>query len=114
MSILLPLLTAAPSVGKGRAAPCGAALCSWIARVEPGRCPVCDFAAANPSAVPAEGLRFAGRALAQHDVDQRWSAVVHGFVERALDVLRVLDEEALAAKGFHDLVVAGAVDQRVG
>jgi hypothetical protein len=63
--------------------------------------------------VPAELLGFAGRALAEHDVDQRRAAVVHRLVERALDVLWVFDKEALAAKGFHDLVVAGAVDQRV-
>ena len=30
-----------------------------------------------------------------------------------LQVLRILDEEALAAEGLHHLVVAGAVDQRV-
>src|SRR5438445_5163547 len=65
-------------------------------------------------AVPAELLRLAARALAEHDVDQRRSAVVHGFVEGAADVLWILDEEALAAKGFHDAVITRAVDQRLG
>ena len=64
--------------------------------------------------MPAERLRLSGRALAEHDVDQSGAAEVHCFSERALDVFRVFDKEALAAKGFHDLVVAGAVDQRVG
>src|SRR5208337_2396507 len=62
----------------------------------------------NKSAVPAERLRFSGRALAEHDVDQCRAAEVHGFVEGAADVLRVLDKEALAAKGFHDAVIARA------
>src|SRR5262249_11031168 len=63
------------------------------------------------SAVPAELLRLSCRALAEHDVDQRRSAVVHRLVEGAADVLRVLDKKALAAKGFHDAVIACAVDQ---
>src|SRR6201984_1601953 len=66
------------------------------------------------SAVPAELLRLSGRALAEHDVDQRRTAVVHRLVEGAADVFRVLDKKALAAKGFHDLVIARAIDQRVG
>src|SRR5208282_5610348 len=67
----------------------------------------------SSSAVPAELLRFTGRALRQHDIDQRRAAVVHRLVEGAADVLRVLDKEALAAKGFHDAVIAGTIDQRV-
>jgi hypothetical protein len=39
---------------------------------------------------------------------------VHRLVRDAAQVLRVLDEEALAAEGFYHPVVAGAVDQRVG
>src|SRR5690349_17187253 len=66
------------------------------------------------SAVPAELLRLAGGTLREHDVDQRGTAVVHRLVEGAADVLRVLDKEALAAKGFHNAVIAGAIDQRVG
>jgi hypothetical protein len=65
---------------------------------------------ASKSAVPAELLRLSGRALAEHDVDQRRSAVVHRLVEGAADVFRVLDKKALAAKGFHDAVITRAVD----
>src|SRR5437762_3300638 len=63
--------------------------------------------------VPAELLGLAGGALRDHDVDEGGTAVVHRLGEGALQVLRVLDEEALAAEGFHHPVVAGAVDQRV-
>src|SRR5438105_9751304 len=77
------------------------------ARRAEGRC-------ANRSAVPAELLRLPGGALRDHDVDEGGAAVVHRLVEGALQVLRVLDKEALAAEGFHHPVVAGAVDQRVG
>ena len=64
--------------------------------------------------VPAELLRLSGRALAEHDVDQRRSAVVHRLVEGATNVFRVLDKKALAAKGFHDAVIAGAPNERIG
>ena len=40
--------------------------------------------------------------------------MIHRLVERAADVLGVLDKEALAAKGFDDAVIARALDQRVG
>ena len=40
--------------------------------------------------------------------------MVHRLGEGALQVLRVLDKEALAAEGLHHPVIAGAVDQRVG
>jgi hypothetical protein len=63
--------------------------------------------------VPAELLRFAGGALRDHDIDESRAAEVHRLVEGAADILGVLDEEALAAEGFHHPVVAGAVDQRV-
>src|SRR6516162_1117069 len=92
--------TAQTSPGAKRAAPCRSG-------------PVCGDAVSG-SAVPAELLRLSGRALREHDVDQRRTAVVHGFVEGAADVLRVLDKKALAAKGFHDAVIAGTIDQRVG
>src|SRR6266404_3662111 len=52
-------------------------------------------------AVPAERLRLAGGALREHDVDEGGTAVVHRLVEGALQVLRVLDKEALAAEGLH-------------
>src|SRR5580693_7931793 len=67
----------------------------------------------SASRVPAELLRFAGGALRDHDVDEGGAAVVHRLVEGALQVFRVLDEESLAAEGFHHPVVAGAVDERV-
>jgi hypothetical protein len=46
--------------------------------------------------VPAELLRLAHRAYADHHVDQHRAPKVHCFVEGALEVLRVLDKEALA------------------
>ena len=85
---------------------------SWIRGSSPRL--TCLRLRRNRSAVPAELLRLPGRALAEHDVDQRRSAVVHRLVEGAADVFRVLDKETLAAKGFHDAVIARAVDQRVG
>jgi hypothetical protein len=54
-----------------------------------------------------------GGALRDDDIDEGGAAEVHRFVEGAAQVLRVLDKEALAAKGFHHPVVTGAVDQRV-
>ena len=53
------------------------------------------------SAVPAELLWLAGGALRDDDVDEGGAAVVHRLVEGALQVFRVLDEEALAVEGFH-------------
>src|SRR6516162_2942628 len=72
------------------------------------------FERMSRSAMPAELLWLSGRALAEHDVDQRRSAVVHRLVEGAADVLWILDKKALAAKGFHDTVITRAIDQRVG
>ena len=46
--------------------------------------------------MPAELLRLAHRALADHDFGQHRAPKVHRFVEGALEVLRVLDKEALA------------------
>jgi hypothetical protein len=60
------------------------------------------------SCASGELLRLTGGALRDHDIDQRWAPEVHRLVERAFQVLRVLDKEALAAEGFHDPVVAGA------
>jgi hypothetical protein len=40
---------------------------------------------------------FAGRALRDHDVNQRRATVVHRLGVGALEVLRVLDKKALAA-----------------
>ena len=68
----------------------------------------------HPWAFPAELLQLPGGALRDRDVDEGGAAEVDRFVEGGLEVLRVLDEEALAAEGFHHPVVAGAVDQRVG
>jgi hypothetical protein len=58
--------------------------------------------------VPAELLRLPGGALRDHDVDEGGAAVVHRLIDGALQVLRVLDKEAVAAEGFHHPVVAGA------
>src|SRR2546427_1019285 len=80
--------------GKG-AASCGAAPCREV------------------SAVPAELLRLAGGLLGNPDVDERRAAEVHRLLQGALQVLRLLDEEALAAERLHHLVVASAIDQRV-
>jgi hypothetical protein len=63
--------------------------------------------------VLAELLRLPRGALADHDVDQRRPSEVHRFVEGAANVLRVLDEEALAAEGFHHPVLEGAVNEGV-
>jgi hypothetical protein len=52
----------------------------------------------SPLAVPAELLRLSGGALRDHDVDEGGVAVVHRFFEGALQILWVLDEEALAAE----------------
>src|SRR5260370_12808940 len=65
------------------------------------------------SAVPAELLRLPGRALAELDVDQARAGEVHQLVERAAEVLGVLDIGAVAAEGLHHLVVSAAVDQLV-
>src|SRR6516225_2603423 len=66
------------------------------------------------SAMPAELLRLAGGALRDHDVDEGGAAKVHRLVEGAAQVLRILDKEALAAKGLDYPVIAGAVNQCVG
>jgi len=58
--------------------------------------------------MPAELLWLPGRALAEETVDQGRPLEVHRFLERALQVLRVLDIEALAAKRVHHAVMAGA------
>ena len=68
----------------------------------------------SASALPAELLWLAGRALRDHDVDESRAAVVDRLVEGSLQVFRVLDGEALAAEGFHRPVVEGAIDQSVG
>src|SRR6185312_6075680 len=65
------------------------------------------------SGVPAERLRLALRALAELDVDDARAGEVHQLVERAANVLGVLDIGAVAAERLHHLVVSGAVDQRV-
>src|SRR5690348_10764283 len=68
----------------------------------------------NRSAVPAELLRLPDGALRNDDVDEGGAAVVHRLGEGALQILRVLDKEALAAEGLHHPVVARAVDEGVG
>ncbi len=59
---------------------------------------------------PAELLRFASGVGMQLDVDQCRPLEGHRRVECPAQVLRVLDEPALAAERFHHLVVARAVD----
>src|ERR1700760_1428569 len=66
------------------------------------------------SAMPGEVLRLAGGTLRDHDIDQRRAGKFHRLVEGAANILRVLDEESLAAESFHHPVVACAIDQRVG
>src|SRR5262249_32340052 len=66
------------------------------------------------STMPGEILRLAGGSLREHDIDQRRSLELHGLVERAANMLRVLDEESLAAESLHHPVVTRAIDQRVG
>src|SRR6516165_9994031 len=70
-------------------------------------------ASVTKSAMPAELLRLAGGALRDHDVDEGGARETHRLVEGAAQVLRILDKEALA-EGGHYLVIAGAVNQRVG
>src|ERR1700730_6445291 len=50
------------------------------------------------SAMPAELLRLPLRALAELDVDQRRAREVHRLVERAAQVLRILNVGAVAAE----------------
>src|SRR5215831_5477960 len=69
---------------------------------------------APQSRVPAELLRLTRRALRKHDVDESRTRKLHRVVERAPDVLRFLDEEALAAERLHHPVIASTVDQGVG
>jgi hypothetical protein len=65
-------------------------------------------------AVPAELLRPPGSTLRDDDVDEGGAAVVYRLSEGALEVLRILDEETLAAEGFHHPPVARAVDEGIG
>src|ERR1700680_915113 len=81
--------------------------------VKPGDDERGNLASPLPYAVPAELLRLPGRALAELDVYQPRAGEVHQLVERAANVLGVLDIGAVAAERLHHLVVAGAVDQRV-
>src|SRR3989442_7787106 len=66
------------------------------------------------SAMPAELLRLARRLLRDHDVDERRALEGRRLLQRVLQILWILDEPALAAERLHHLVVARAVDQRVG
>src|ERR1700722_18421923 len=66
------------------------------------------------SAMPGDLLRLAGGALRDYDVDQGGAGEVHRLVEGAAQVLRVLDQEALATEGLHHPVIARAPNQRVG
>src|SRR5712692_11988357 len=52
------------------------------------------------SAVPAELLRLAGGLLGNPDVDEGRAAEVHRLLQGALQVLRLLDQEALAAESL--------------
>src|SRR5438067_2146005 len=87
-------------------------------RASPGRGAWGDWGGArgappSHSAMPLELLRLAGGLLGDHHVHERRALEGHRLLQRGLQILRVLDEPALAAEGLHHLVVARAVDQRV-
>src|SRR5260221_11237021 len=75
---------------------------------------LCHSISCAPLAMPGELLRLAGRALRQHDVDQGGAGEGHRLVEGFAYVLRLLDDQALAAEGLHHLVVARAEEQPGG
>src|SRR5205814_4303912 len=64
--------------------------------------------------LPAELLRLPRRTLGEQAVDQCRTREVHRLLQRALQVPRLLDVEALAAERLHHAVIAGAPNEGVG